>query len=166
MATIYEVTGELLALMDMAEDEDIDAQALADTLEGLEGELDAKVEGWCKAIKNLEGERDAVKAEAKRLSERAKRIDNNVTRMKDVLKSCLLLLGKKDAGGVIGAHIRKSGGPLPLQYAEGFTPDDAPELLRKVTYSFDTDAIREALDAGKDLPFVKYGERGEYITIK
>jgi hypothetical protein len=166
MATIYEVTEELMTLMDMAEDEDLDERALQDTLEGLEGEFDAKVEGWCKAIKNLEGERDAVKAEAKRLSDRAKQIDNNITRMKGVLKTCLTVLGKKDAGGVIGAHIRKNGGLLPLQYAEGFTPDDAPELLRKVTYSFDTDAIREALDAGKDLPFVKYGERGEYITIK
>ena len=166
MASIYEVTEELVRLMDMAEDEDLDEQALTDTLEGLVGEFDAKVEGWCKVIKNLEGERDAVKAEAKRLSERQKRIDNNVSRMKGTLKNCLMAVGKKDAGGVIGAHIRGNGGPKPLVYVEGFTPDEAPELLRKVTYSFDTEAIREALDAGKELPFVKYGERGEYITIK
>ena len=42
MANIYELTGELLALMDMAENDELDPQALADTMEGLAGEFDDK----------------------------------------------------------------------------------------------------------------------------
>ena len=78
MANIYELTGELLALMDLADEEDLDPQALADTLEGLEGEFDEKVDGWCKAVKNLEAEQKALKEESKRLAERAKKTENNI----------------------------------------------------------------------------------------
>lgn len=166
MANIYELTGELLALMDMAEMDELDPQALADTLEGLTGEFDAKVEGWCRCIKNLEGEAKAVKDEAKRLADRAKVIENNTKRMKETLMFCLKAVGKTEAGGIIKAKIQKNGGVLPLVFQEGFDAEQAPELFQKVAYSFDNDAIREALDGGAELPFVHYGERGESVRIK
>ena len=163
--TLYEITGELLALMEMAE-EDLDPQALADTLEGLEGELDDKVDSWCKVIKNIEGEAKMVKDEAKRLSDRAKTLENNAKRMKETVMLCLKAVGKTEAGGLLKAKIQKNGGVLPLVFLEGFEPKDAPELLRSIEYKFDNDAIREALDGGKDLGFVHYGERGESVRIK
>lgn len=166
MASIYEVTGELLALMDMAEQEDMDPQALADTLEGLTGEFDDKVESWVKCIKNLEGEAKAVKDEAKRLADRARTIENNTKRMKETVLACLKALGKTEAGVLLKAKVQKNGGVLPLVFLEGFEAKDAPELLRTIEYKFDNDAIREALDGGKDLGFVHYGERGESLRIK
>lgn len=166
MGTIYEVTGELLALIEIADEEDIDEQALADTLEGLEGEFDAKIESLCKVIKNLEGEQKAIKEESKRLAERAKRVENNIQRIKRTMLVCMNAVGKKTAGGIIKASVSKNGSLRPLLIQEGFDPKDAPELLRKVEYSLDTAAIREALDGGKELGFAWYGERGEHITIK
>lgn len=169
MATIYELsnlTAEMLSFLDVADDEELDPQAVADTLEGMEGDFDATVGDLCKFIKNLEGEREAVKAEAKRLQARSKRIDGKIEWIKRGMMAAMQAFGKKDAGELLKAHIRGNGGPKPLVYVEGFTPDDAPEPLRKVTYSFDTEAIRKALNDGEDLGFVKYGDRGESITIK
>ena len=166
MANIYELTGELLALMDMADEEDLDPQALADTLEGLEGEFDEKVDGWCKAVKNLEAEQKALKKESKRLAERAKKTENNIKHMKETLMFCMKAIGKTEAGGLFKAKIQRNGSVLPLVFQEGFTAEEAPELFQKVAYSFDNDAIREALDGGAELPFVHYGERGESVRIK
>ena len=44
MSTLYELTGELLELMDMMEDPDCDPQMIQDTMEGSELEFEEKVE--------------------------------------------------------------------------------------------------------------------------
>ena len=128
MASIYEVTGELLALMDMAEQEDMDPQALADTLEGLEGEFDDKVESWVKCIKNLEGEAKAVKDEAKRLADRAKTIENNTKRMKETVLACLKALGKTEAGVLLKAKVRRTAEFFPSSFWKGLKRRTLPSF--------------------------------------
>jgi hypothetical protein len=44
MSTIYELTEDYLRLLELAEDPDTDPEAFADTLEGLEGEIEIKAE--------------------------------------------------------------------------------------------------------------------------
>ena len=166
MANIYELTGELLALMDMAEMDELDPQALADTMEGLAGEFDDKVEGWCRCIKNLEGEAKAVKDEAKRLADRAKKTENNIKRMKDALMFCMKAVGKTEAGNLMKAKIRKNGGVAPLVFDEGVTPESVPEIFQKRSITFDNETIRDALNADQVLGFVHLGERGESLQIK
>ena len=46
MSTLYELTTQLQALLEMAEDPEIDAQVIADTMEGIEGELEVKADGY------------------------------------------------------------------------------------------------------------------------
>lgn len=43
--TLYELTGEFLELFQLMEDPEMDEEALRDTLEGMEGEFDAKIDG-------------------------------------------------------------------------------------------------------------------------
>jgi len=64
---LYELTGEWLSLMEMADDPELDEQAFQDTTEALEGDIDEKVENICKMIKNMEADADALKAEEKGL---------------------------------------------------------------------------------------------------
>ena len=42
MASLYELTDDYLALLEMAEDPDMDEQALKDTMEGIEGVIEIK----------------------------------------------------------------------------------------------------------------------------
>ena len=43
---------------------------------------------------------------------------------------------------------------------------EVPDNFQRVIYEPDTDKIRDALEAGEDLPFAKLLERGEHVRIK
>lgn len=165
MATLYDITGRMLDLLAIADDEDIEPEVFKDTLESIEGEYDDKIEAYCKAIKNLEAEAKAVDDEKKRLDGKRKRLETNISRMKDTVMASLRLMDKTTAGGkVLKASIRKNGGVLPLVIDTA--PDDLPFEYQKVTVEADNTAIREALDKGIGLTFAHYGERGESLSIK
>lgn len=163
MASLYELTEDIITLQSWMEEEDVDDEALKDTLEGSEGAFDDKIESYSKVIKNLEAEAEALKKESKRLADRKKVIENNIARMKKAMMDAMLAIGKREAGNLLKAKIKKSGGVLPLIVdLEG---KDLPEEYRKCEYSADGAKIREALDNGEELAFARYGERSEYLGI-
>ena len=95
MATLYELTDDYLTLLEMAEDPDIDEQALKDTMEGIEGALEIKAEGYAKIIRMLEGDAEACDAESKRLRNKKQTIENNIKRMKGALQMAMEATGKR-----------------------------------------------------------------------
>ncbi len=163
--TLFELTGELLDLLDMAEQEDIDEEALQGSWEAVEMEFDDKVEGWCKVIKSLEATADALKNEEKRLKAKRDTLENRIKWMKEAVRRALEAVGKKKAGGdIFTASIRPNGGKLPLVL--DVDEDKVPFEFQKVAVSANKDAIRDALDSGRTLDFAHYGERGESLQIK
>lgn len=92
--TLYELTNEYLQLLEWAEDPDIDSQVLEDTMEGLEGEIEDKADGYAKVIAQLKSDSAALKAEIDRLTERKRRLDNSVERMKNSLQGAMIATGK------------------------------------------------------------------------
>ena len=163
MAKLYEIVAELQDFVTQNEGLE-DEQAYRDTLEGLQGELDDKVSQWARCIKNLEGERDAIKAEGDRLTKRARSIDNEVKHMKDTLLMYLKAAGVSKAGdAVIKASIVKNGGQAPLEI--DLIPVDLPEDFQKITIDADKEAIRAALEGGQQLEWARIGERGEHVKI-
>ena len=163
MAKLYEIVAELQDFVTANEGLE-DEQAYRDTLEGLQGELDDKVSQWARCIKNLEGERDAIKAEGDRLTKRARSIDNEVKHMKDTLLMYLKAAGVTKAGdAVIKASIVKNGGQAPLEI--DLIPVDLPEDFQKITIDADKEAIRAALEGGQQLEWARIGERGEHVKI-
>ena len=166
MASIYDITGRALALCEMADDGELEEEVFKDTLEAIEGEYDDKIESYCKVIKNIEGDVEAVAAEIKRLQDKKKAMEGNVDRMKRVMYESMKALGRSDAGGtILKAKIQKNGGKLPLVMDE-MDAEVLPEEFRRVKYEADGEAIRQALDAGRELNFAHYGERGESLRIK
>ena len=151
MAKLYEIVNDLQAFIEQNEGLE-DEQAYKDTLEGLQGEFDDKVEQWCKAEKNIEAERDAVKAEVDRLTARLKALDNQTDRMKRTLMEYMNTL-----------KIAKNGGKAPLII--DVDPIALPFDFQKVTISANNEAIRDALEHGKEIPGARIGERGEHIKI-
>lgn len=79
---IYDLSEKYKVLLEMMNEEGADEQAINDTLLSLEGELYMHVESLVKAIKNAEAEAEAIKAEASRLSERAKARQADAARLK------------------------------------------------------------------------------------
>lgn len=94
MYTIYELTDDFLRLLEMAEDPETDPQAFADTLEGLEYEIEVKAENYAKVIKQLDSDAAGLDAEIKRLQAKKSAIANSQDRMKKTLEGAMIATGK------------------------------------------------------------------------
>ncbi|MCD8208519.1 MAG: siphovirus Gp157 family protein [Bacteroidales bacterium] len=92
--TLYEITGGLLQLLQLAEEEELDPEALEDTLEGIEGEFEDKAENYAKMIRTLESDAAGIKDEIDRLTRRRKTIENNIKRLKEHLEAAMIATGK------------------------------------------------------------------------
>lgn len=166
MANLYNITGDLLTLQAMLEDT-VDDQVLLDTLEGVQGEYEVKLESYCKVIKNLEADIDALKNEAKRLTDKRKLLENNIDRLKKAMFDSMKATGtSKIKGQLFSVSIQKNGGKIPVIMAEGTTTDHLPDNLVIVTETPALDAIRELLEAGKVVEGFTLGQRGESLRIK
>lgn len=93
MSSLYELTGQYLALMDIAEEADPDV--LRDTLELIDGEIEDKADNYAKVIKNLEGESKTIEEEIERLGRKKKGIDNSIDSIKKNLERCMIVTGKR-----------------------------------------------------------------------
>jgi hypothetical protein len=162
--TLYELTDELLTILAMAEDDD-DDEALKGSWEAVNLEYNDKIEGYCKVVKQMEADCYAIREEEKRLADRRKRIERRIEWMKGNIKISLEAVGKRKAGGkLFTASIRANGGQLPLVVEA--KAEELPAEFRKIEFKADNAAIREALEAGRELEFAHFGERGETVNIK
>lgn len=93
--TIYELTNDYLELLMLAESEDLDPEAVADTLEGIAGEIEDKAENYAKVMKQMQADADGIKAEEERLHSRRTSIENNIKRMKEALQNAMEATGKE-----------------------------------------------------------------------
>jgi phosphotransferase system IIB component len=164
MSNLYELTGDILALQSMLEDS-VDDQVLLDTLEAVQGEYDVKMESYAKLIKNLEVDMDALKNEAKRLTDKRKVLENNITRLKKAMFDSMKATGKdKVKGQVFTIAIQKNGGKLPV--IVDVDVKELPDNLVKVVESPDLEAMYDELTAHGTSKYCHFGERGESLRIK
>lgn len=91
---LYEITGALLELLEMAEEKDLDQQTINDTMEAVELEFEEKADGYAKIIKTLEGDVDSLDKEIKRLTGRKNTAKNNIVSIKNNLENAMLVTGK------------------------------------------------------------------------
>jgi len=94
MATLYELTGQYQQLLEMIQNDEFDEWTLKDTLEGLDGEIEIKADGYAKVIKELEGNVDTLKNEIDRLSRKKSSYENNIKIMKESLENTMKITGK------------------------------------------------------------------------
>ena len=88
MATIYEIADKYKFIQQMIED-GTDPTIFAEALAAIDGEAGEKLESYAMVLKNAESDMNGVDAEIKRLQERKKAMQNNVSRMKDNMSMLL-----------------------------------------------------------------------------
>lgn len=145
MATLYELTGEYLELLNMLEDEDIDEEMIIDTIEGLDGEIELKADNYAKLIKNIESNMDGIKKEIDRLNNRKIIFDNRIKSLKNHLYNSMKITGKtKFTTELFSFNIQKNGGKrrLTVDVDVNLIPEDyrikQPDIV-------DGDKLREFL---------------------
>lgn len=162
MASLYEIKGQFLQLMQMMDEVDGDMTVIEDTLEAIEGELEEKAENYAKIIREYEAEADKFKAEKERLEHMQVSAQNKAKYLKDMLHKAMIDTGKtKFKTELFSFGIQKNGGKAPLIMKEGI---EIPIEYTKAEP--DMGKIREALEKGELLTFAELGERGEHLRIR
>ncbi|MFI3171412.1 MAG: siphovirus Gp157 family protein [Eubacteriales bacterium] len=95
MASLYELTGQALELLEMAEEGVLDQKIINDTLEGLEFEIEEKADCYAKIINELNGDVALLDAEIKRLTERKNSKKSNIESLRKNLENSMIALDKK-----------------------------------------------------------------------
>ena len=155
--TLYELTEQFKALMELADNEDVPEDVFVDTLEALEGEIEEKVDGLCSVIKTFDAESAACKAEADRLTERAKKKAARRDKMKDYLSNMMQKVGMSAFDNPRhavkfnkGEKVIFTDEPAVIAYLE----EHYPELVTvKTTTSADKTGIKKMIKGGVEIPF-------------
>ena len=165
--TLYDLNVQMQTILEMAEDDELDPQLIADTLEGLEGEVEDKLDSYGIVMNELYMDIEKITVEIKRLTDAKKRISNNIDRMKAAVKASMDLMGKKKVqGNHFTWQIQKNGGKAPLIIDEDMPAISLPEEYQLWDVKLNKEAIRQDLEAGKELPYARLGERGESLRLK
>lgn len=165
MANIYELTQDYLRLLEMAEDPELDPEVIADTFEGIEGELEIKAENYAKVMKNLEGDIAALKAEEERLAKKRKAIENNIKRMKGTLQEAMELTGKtKFKTELFSFGIQKNAPSVVIDAAD--IRDIPEDYLKFKEPEVDKTAIKNAINAGVNFEGLAHLEVSQSLRIR
>ena len=166
METLRELKDEYLALMELGgSDDPEDQQAFLDTLEGINFEIGTKADSYVEVMDAFSNRADRIDAEIKRLTKRKGMLVEAVNRMNEVLKEAMISMDKKKIETDLHTFsLRKNGGVTPLIVDKDRVPDEYMKVDIKLIP--DNDKIRKALDAGEELDFAHFGERGMSLQIK
>lgn len=192
--TLWEIGDDLEALHDLLAEvggdvSEEEAETAIDAwLSEVAGAEAAKLDRYGALIRTIEARAEIQQTEAKRLLDRASVNLNHARRLKDRLLAYMDRTGRKKIEGNLYAFTAaNNGGAAPVQIDDvdpmqveprfrvakltlACPTDETLEALesqcRRLDVEIDTRAVREALDAGEDLPWARYGERGRHIRVR
>lgn len=95
VTTLHEMSKEYASLYEMASDPDADLESFGMAIDGLKGEIGAKVDGVVAVIRNLEALRDGIEAHIEKQAKRATAAENRAKWLKRYLMDCLETIGEK-----------------------------------------------------------------------
>ena len=107
--TLYELTNDWKMLYDMMDDPEVDEETLLDTIEGIDGAIEVKAEGYAKMLKMLDAREEAISSEQKRLMGMKNTIKNRKEWLKGNLQKAMMVTGKtKFQSGLFNFGIQKN----------------------------------------------------------
>ena len=162
MMTLYEIDARLAAILDF-DGEYVDTESgeivSIEDIEALQMAREDKIEGWGLWIKNKTAELDAIKAEAKKLTERASALSNRIEASKNRYQQ--YLAGEKVNTPRLSVSYRKTQA-VEITDASLLHPD---YLRTKTIVEADKATIKDAIKAGLEVPGAVLVER-QSMTIK
>jgi hypothetical protein len=167
--TLYELTEQYKELESLLADGEIDADVFFDTIEGLEGEIDDKIDATCSIIKNKLAEADAIHAESEALAERYRSRKKEAQRISERLASLMLRVGKDKYESPRHAIKFNKGEKVE------FTDEDAlieylikthPEIVtEKTEVTVSKTDVKRLIKSGEAIPFTEFSQTMN-ISIK
>lgn len=146
MTALYQIANDFAKLTDS----DMPPEMIADTLDGIEWELEEKVEQILAVCKNELADAEALKEEARRLIDRAKASENRVVSLKEYVARSLETAGKKSMkAGLHQVTVRAPSKSVEITDVNAIPPDF---VEYETTIKPDKLAIKHQIEAGIDIP--------------
>ena len=165
--TLYELNVQMQEILDMAESGEFDEEIIANTLEGVEGEIEIKLDSYGVIIIELQADIEKIDQEIKRLTTKKKTISNSIDYLKKMVMQTMGTLNtRKVKGDKFTWTIAKNGGKAPLIIDEDMPAISLPEEYQLWDVKPNKEVIRQDLEAGKELPYARLGERGESLRLE
>ena len=154
---LYELSRGYQELQELIDEGDIPEDEIKDTLEAIDAELNVKADNIACLIKNFESEAEMIKNEAQKQLTRAESKLRKAKKLREYLKAQLITCNiSKVETQRNNIQIKKN--PPKLEVMDGFVVwarKNADDLLKYSTPIPDKTLIRDALQQGKLIPFVK-----------
>lgn len=167
---LVDLVGQWQTVADLMMDPECDPQTILDTLEGIEGEIEVKADGYGDVIRKMEFERAALKGKKEyvkdildQITKMDKHLDNQIGWMKEKLKAAMIATGKDEDGIQTDKYtfkIKKAGGQQKLEKC-----GEVPDSFKKVIYEDDDARIREYLK-DNECEWARLLPRTSYLDIK
>ena len=169
MASLYELTGDYAKFAEIAQQGDLDDDMQAmmdDALANLADDIEVKLEGYAKVIKNFESDIEGLKKEEDRLAGKRKTLENRVKSMKTAMRDAMIATGKLKVKGELFSFTVRNNAPsvvMDEQYIENIPEKyliaQEPKIDRKL--------LAEDLKAdGAALEGIAHLESSQSILIK
>ncbi len=146
--TLYDIGQDYLQALDLFTDPeaDIPMDAVMDTLEGIEGQMQDKAVNVAKFMQNLVASAKAIKEAEQQMARRRKAIENRATWFKEYLKNNMEAAGiTKIESPWFNLAIQKNPEAVEI-FDETSLPDEFKSEV--VTVKIDRSAIKQALQDG------------------
>ena len=169
MASLYELTGDYAKFAEIAQQGDLDDDMQAmldDALANLADDIEVKLEGYAKVIKNFESDIEGLKKEEDRLAGKRRTLENRVKTMKTAMRDAMIATGKLKVKGDLFSFTVRNNAPsvvMDEQYIENIPEKyliaQEPKIDRKL--------LAEDLKAdGAALEGIAHLESSQSILIK
>ncbi|MCI1894170.1 MAG: siphovirus Gp157 family protein [Lactobacillus sp.] len=154
MNILYDLTDKLTSLQRLAESGNADPQAIADTMEMVEGDFDDKAVGYVKVYKSIDADVKEIDAEIKRLQERRSSFKNNANTIKKRLVQAMVETGHE--------HIKTPLFTIYTIHTQSVVapedPNQLPSEFIKTAVTANNTKLKKALQSGRDVPNVRLVE--------
>lgn len=168
MASLYELTGDYAKFAEIAQQGDLDDDMQAmldDALSNLADDIEVKLEGYAKVIKNFESDIEGLKKEEDRLAGKRRTLENRVKSMKTAMRDAMIATGKLKVKGDLFSFTVRNNAPsvvMDTYYVynvpEKYLIPQAPKIDRKL--------LAEDLKDGASLEGIAHLESSQSILIK
>jgi len=165
MTALYELAAEYRADAEKLADMDLDEQTLADTLEGLSGELEVKAQNVIMFTRNLEATAAAIKEAEAQMAARRKALENRAAGLRRYVLENMQFAGiQKIECPLFKLSIRDNPAAVDI-YEPGLIPAQYMKQPEPPPPAPDKTAIKAAITAGTEVPGARL-TKGTRLEIK
>ena len=152
MPNLYEISVAFRADADKLADLDLDPQTLIDTIEGMSGDLETKVQNTLFVARNLESTADAIDAAAAAMTARGKAIKARAAVLRKGIFDAMLFTGVQKIEGPFFKLTIQNNPPAVEIFDAAMVPAEWMTTPVAPTPAPDKAAIKLSIKAGFEVP--------------